>query len=267
MNSVLTEREAPPADVVAEGFTQERADRYAAAQQAVPGARHNEGVRLRAALDRLGIAQMSTVVELGTGQGFGTACILERLTPKGIVHGVDASSYMLDHAKEDPRLHRHVGALDQLRLPNESVDFAFSLAAFHHIPNKWLTMRELWRVLRPGAAFLAVDVTHDTQAQRVFDYIVRPYCSSGHDADFLDEAWAGVLARNAGFTLESLSVESTDWTFDSEDAMTRYTHDLFSLQTSQPHVRELLQRWVTPYVAEGRWVMPWSLGFYVFRKA
>jgi len=32
-------------------------------------------------------------------------------------------------------------------------------------------------------------------------------------------------------------------------------------------VRELLQRWVKPYAAQGRWVMPWSLGFYVFRKA
>ncbi|MBA2675452.1 class I SAM-dependent methyltransferase [Ramlibacter sp.] len=263
----VTERQAPPPEVVAEGFNEERAQTYAAATRMAPDARRNEALQVGYALDRLVAAPLQRVVELGTGQGFGTARILERLAPDGVVHGVDASPFMLGHAKEDKRLKRHAGALDQLQLQADSADLAFSIAAFHHIPNKWITLEEVRRVLKPGAAFLIVDVAHDTPAQRTFDYIVRPYCTSGHDADFLDKAWASVLARRAGFTLEAVRVEDTDWHFASEPQMLEYVRDLFCLHLPLPEIRVLLDRWLAPYQAEGgRWVLPWSLGFYTLRK-
>jgi len=257
-----------PPETVAEGFTEERALSYAAAGKAAPDARNNEAVQVRAALDTLAIRDLAQAVELGTGQGFGTACLLERLAPQGKIYGIDASAYMLDQAKDDPRLRRHAGSLDQLQLAPNSIDFAFSLAAFHHIPNKWLMLEEVKRVLKPGAAFLFVDVTHGTEAQRCFDYIVRPYCSAGHDADFLDEAWATVLAQRAGLTLESVRVERADWVFATEAQMLAYARDLFCLQLSTDDIRPLLKQWLKPYQADdGQWVMPWSLGFYVLRKA
>jgi SAM-dependent methyltransferase len=207
------------------------------------------------------------VVELGTGQGFGTTSLLKRLAPDGLIHGIDASTHMLGHALEDPRLLRHVGALDQLELPAGSVDFAFSIAAFHHIPNKWLMLAELNRVLKAGARILIIDVAHDTPAQRCFDYIVRPYCSSGHDADFLDAAWASVLAERAGLCLESVSIADTDWVYDSEAQMTEYARDLFALQIPTSRVRKLIDRWLGPSrQASGQWVLPWSLGFFVLSK-
>jgi len=257
-----------PPETVAEGFSEERALSYAAAGKAAPNARNNEAVQVRAALDALRIEHLSQVVELGTGQGFGTACLLERLAPNGTIYGIDASPHMLDRAKDDPRLRRHVGSLDQLQLAPDSIDFAFSLAAFHHIPNKWLTLEELKRVLKPGAKCLVVDVAHDTEAQRCFDYIVRPYCSAGHDADFLDDAWAGVLAARAGLELDSVNIERADWVFDDETQMLAYARDLFCLQLPLDKIRPLLGRWLKPYrTPEGQWTMPWSLGFYVFGKA
>jgi SAM-dependent methyltransferase len=257
-----------PPETVAAGFTAERADAYAEAGRASPDARENETVQVRAALDHLSIRDISRVVELGTGQGFGTKCLLDRLANDGTIYGIDASSFMLDHANPEPRLHRHAGSLDQLQIERDSIDFAFSLAAFHHIPNKWLVLEEVRRVLKPGAAFLIVDVTHDTEAQRCFDYIVRPYCSAGHDADFLDEPWATVLAQRANLSLESVRIERTDWVFDDEERMLAYARSLFCLELSTDEVRPLLKQWLKPYQADdGKWIMPWSLGFYVLRKA
>lgn len=254
-------------EVVSEGFNQERAQRYAAASRSVPLARANEGGRVQAALDRLGINNFDCIVELGTGQGFGTSMLLERLSPKGMIYGIDASPHMLNEAKDDVRLRRHMGALDQLRLESESVDFAFSIAAFHHIPNKWLMLEELGRVLKPGAKFLIVDVAHNTPAQRFFDYVVRPHCSSGHDADFLDKSWASSLAARSGFNLDSAFIEDTDWMYDSKESMLDYACDLFSLGLTPERVSPLLDTWLQPYEnATGRWVMPWSLGFFVLSK-
>lgn len=265
-DTLVDDRRAAVPDVIAEGFDAERARTYASATSRAPHARDAEAAAVRTALDRLGIDRPGCVVELGTGQGFGTACLLERMAPDGIVHGIDASAFMLDRAKDDPRLRRHAGALDQLALPASSVDFGFSIAAFHHIPNKWLTLQELRRVLKPGAAVMIVDVTHDTPAQRVFDYVVRPHCHSGHDADFLDHAWADVLARRAGLRLESMHVAATDWRFDSEAALVDYARELFCLRLPASGVREALERWVPPRREGGDWVMPWSLGVYVMRK-
>ncbi len=267
-SAILLERNAPPPEITSEGFTKERAKRYASAGRAVPSARLNEALKVDAALDRLGLPKLNTVVELGTGQGFGTARLLPRLAPGGRIHGIDASAFMLSEAEDDSRLQRHVGALDQLQLPDACADFAFSIAAFHHIPNKWLTMEEVKRVLKPGARFLVVDVAHGTPAQETFDYIVRPYCTQGHDADFLDEAWASVLARRSGMTLLSVRQEQTDWHFDSEVQMTAYVRDLFSLQLAESELRSLLDRWLKPYQSgDGHWVLPWSLGFFEFGKS
>jgi ubiquinone/menaquinone biosynthesis C-methylase UbiE len=250
------------------GFDRERADRYEDASRNVPGARDNERRRVEEALQRLGRTRYDSILELGIGQGFATPTLLKYLDPQGTLLGIDASSHMQKKIGEDPRIQLHVGAIDELQLPADSIDLAFTLAAFHHVPNKFLTLNELRRVLRPLSHFLIVDVNHGSQAQETFDYIVRPHCHSGHDADFLDEEWARLLARRSGLEHVSSSVESADWVFSTEDELLGYVKDLFCLEPDTAQLKPLVDRILKPHrcADTGRWVLPWSLGFHLLRK-
>jgi ubiquinone/menaquinone biosynthesis C-methylase UbiE len=250
------------------GFNRDRADRYAEASRHVPTARDNELVRVKEALARLGGRPYRSILELGIGQGFATPALLERLDPQGFILGVDASAHMEQKFAGDPKVRLHVGALDELQLPANSIEFAFSLAAFHHVPNKFLTLNEIHRVLKPGSNFLVVDVNHGSPAQATFDYIVRPYCDSGHDADFLNESWAQLLAARSGFEHVNSSVESTDWVFSSENEALVYVRDLFCLEIDLSELKPLVDDILEPRRCpeSGSWVVPWSLGFHLLRK-
>lgn len=251
-----------------EGFSVERAERYARATSAAPAAREGERVAVRAALDRLSLGSHHKIVEMGVGQGFGTATLLTYLAPEGQLIGVDASAFMMRNIGVHPQTLLHVGALDDLQIQADSVDLAFCLAAFHHIPNKFLVMQELARILAPGACFVIVDVTHGTPAQETFDYLVRPYCTTGHDADFLDQCWAELLADRTGFVLESLDIAPMDWLFDNEAIMLQYVCDLFCLDMTPDAAAAHIRKWLKPYLrADGTWVLPWSMGIYVMRKS
>ena len=252
-----------------EGFSAQRSDKYALATQEVPSARLAELNQVQEVLSSLGVKSLNRIVEIGSGQGFGTAQLLKCLTPDGTLYGVDASSYMTQKIQSHPNLQLHIGALDQLALESESIDFVFSLAAFHHVPNKFLVVQEIRRILRPNAYFLIVDVNHDTPAQKFFDYVVRPYCSSGHDADFLDHSWAKLIAQHSNLELVSSNIRDTDWRFDNEYQMLQYICDIFCLELTPNKVKPLVEYWLKPYQVnhDSSWVMPWSLGFHVFQKS
>jgi SAM-dependent methyltransferase len=241
--------------------------RYQRATASVPQAREGERVAVRAALERLGGGPHQRIVELGSGQGFGTSELLPRLAPQGQLIGVDASAAMMSRMAAHPQLKLHVGALDDMQMRPGSVDFAFSLAAFHHIPNKFIVMQELARVLADDACFMVIDVTHGTPAQEVFDYLVRPYCVSGHDADFLDEGWMRLLAARSGLRFESFELADMDWQFDDRASMLQYVCDLFCLRMSAEEAAPHIERWLKPYRrADGGWTLPWFMGVYLLRK-
>ncbi len=276
MNSILETKtlRAPGADVgeapgkLTTGFSRERADRYASATANAPAARELEKVRIREALDKLGKHGCNSMLEIGIGQGFATSVLLDYLSPTGTILGVDASNHMQQKIPAESRIRLHVGALDELDLPANSIELSFSLAAFHHVPNKYLTLNEIRRVLVPGANFLIVDVNHDTEAQRTFDYIVREHCSSGHDADFIDEQWIRLLATRSGFEHVSSTIEPAPWMFADENELLAYVRDLFCLEIDRANLKVLVDKYLQPYrdAASGRWMLPWSLGFHLLKK-
>ncbi len=246
------------------GFSVERANRYAEASNAVPSARDAELTRIRETLDRLGRKDFKSVLEIGVGQGFGTSVLLEYLAKDGSITGVDASEHMASRVANNKHVKIHVGALDALALEKDSIDFAFSLAAFHHIPNKYLVLQEIKRLLQPGALFLIVDVNHETQAQEIFDYVVRLHCVTGHDADFLDSKWVKLLAERSGMEHISSKLEAADWLFEDEAEMVRYVRDLFCLELSIDDVEMILRPWLE--ARSDKKIFPWSLGFHLLRK-
>ena len=90
-----------------------------------------------------------------------------------------------------------VGSFNDLRLPNESIDFAVEIDSFHHSNDLALTFRECARVLKPGGTLLCFDRVWpnehpDDDLKRLLEVIYPPayLVAHGYPADL-------VLSRKA----------------------------------------------------------------------
>lgn len=108
-------------------------------------------------LERLQLNGNETVLDAGCGTGRVTEQLLARL-PNGTVIGVDASSAMIEQAKErfagNPRVTLLAADLTALELP-EQVDAILSTATFHWILDHNKLFSQLAKVLRPGGQLVA----------------------------------------------------------------------------------------------------------------
>jgi SAM-dependent methyltransferase len=78
------------------------------------------------------------------------------------VIGVDSSPDMLRHARQRvPTGEFHLGELDRLPLPDDSVDVVVCALALVHVPRLEPVLAEFARVLRPGGDLVISDVHHD----------------------------------------------------------------------------------------------------------
>jgi len=93
----------------------------------------------------------------------GTGRYAEILAKRGHkVIGVDSSPDMLAHAQRRvPDGEFHVGELDHLPLPDDSVDVIVCTLALAHIPRLGPVFAEFARVLRPGGDLIISDLHHE----------------------------------------------------------------------------------------------------------
>jgi len=103
-----------------------------------------------AVLDRLELRGDETVLDAGCGSGRVTRVLQERL-PRGKVIAVDASTSMVEEAREalGPEADVFVSDLVDLDLHDE-VDAVFSNAVFHWIPDHDTLFKRLFAALKPG---------------------------------------------------------------------------------------------------------------------
>ena len=117
----------------------------------------------RALLDQAAIQPGQRVLEIGCGTG-SLAMLIQRLHPDVNIVGLDPDPKALARARRKverarPPIQFDCGFSDALPYPGASFDRVFSSFMFHHLQEaeKEKTLREVWRVLKPGGFFHMVD--------------------------------------------------------------------------------------------------------------
>ena len=160
-----------------------------------------------------------TVLDLGSGGGIDVLLSARRVGVTGKVYGLDMTDEMLALARENQRkagatnVEFLKGEIEQIPLPDNSVDVIISNCVINLSADKGRVLREAWRVLKPGGRFAVSDVVVRGDVPNAIRRSVELWvgCVAGalQESDYRD-----LLAR-AGFS----DIEVEPWrVYDVRDA-------------------------------------------------
>ena len=159
-----------------------------------------------------------TVLDLGSGPGLDVFLSARRVGPDGIAYGLDMTDDMLELAErnrerlgvENARFLR--GDMEDIPLPENSVDVIISNCVINLTPDKGQVLREAFRILKPGGRFAVSDIVVKGQLPEAIRHDLDAWsgCLAGalSDQEFTDMLGA------AGF--EDIDIETTR-TYSSDD--------------------------------------------------
>ena len=161
------------------------------------------------------------VVDLGCGGGLDVFLAAAKVGPEGKAIGIDMTPEMLARARANgakgvngvpyTNVEFHLATIDQMPLPDASVDCVISNCVINLAPDKGAVFKEIARVLKPGGRLAVSDLVvkqplPPTIAQDVMAYVgciagaitVQEYCDGLRAAGF-----EGVDVRDAGADLNA----------------------------------------------------------------
>ncbi|MGZ3198187.1 MAG: arsenite methyltransferase [Croceibacterium sp.] len=174
-----------------------------------------------------------TVLDLGSGGGIDVLLSARRVGPTGKAFGLDMTDQMLALAEENKRqsgltnVHFLKGEIENIPLPDDSVDVVISNCVINLSADKDRVLREAFRVLKPGGRFAVSDVVVRGEVppaiRRSMELWVGCVAGALSDRDYLAKLAA---AGFEGADIEVTRVYSVD---DAQEFLTGQGADLQQL--------------------------------------
>lgn len=162
-----------------------------------------------------------TVLDLGSGGGIDVLLSAKRVGPTGFAYGLDMTDEMLALAEQSRQAQGVTnvrflkGHIEQIPLPDNSVDVVISNCVINLSADKRSVLREAFRVLKPGGRFAVSDVVVHGQLPAELRTSMQLW--AGCIAGALEETTYRQLLADAGFA--DVGVEVTR-VYQAEDLAT-----------------------------------------------
>ena len=164
-----------------------------------------------------------TVLDLGSGGGIDVFLSARRVGPSGKAYGLDMTDEMLALARENQKkagidnVEFLKGEIENIPLPDNSVDVIISNCVINLSGDKDKVMREAFRVLKPGGSFAVSDIVvrGEVPPEIRKNMLLWAGCISGalQDAEY--------RAKLAAAGFENIELEATR-VYTAEDAREWY---------------------------------------------
>jgi SAM-dependent methyltransferase len=148
-----------------------------------------------------------TVVDLGCGAGLDVLLAAGKVGPSGKAIGIDMTPEMIDRARHNAtrfgqgtapaNVEFYQARIDQLPLPDASVDCVISNCVINLAPDKRAVFREIFRVLEPGGRVAVSDIALKRALPEELAANIMAYVGCIAGAISIDDYAAGL--KDAGF--------------------------------------------------------------------
>jgi arsenite methyltransferase len=143
------------------------------------------------------------VVDLGSGGGLDVFLASKMVGPEGRAIGIDMTTAMIERSRENAKqggytnVEFYQSTIDQIPLPDASVDCVISNCVVNLAPDKPAVFREIARVLKPGGRVALSDIALKHELPEAIAQSMAAYVGCIAGAILINDYRAGLLA--AGF--------------------------------------------------------------------
>ena len=121
------------------------------------------------------------------------------------------------------------------------------------------TIKETYRVLKPGGQFAFCDVEHDSSIARWLNEFVDQHNPAGHKGNFLKPGHSRQLLCSADFVSVKEEIRKVPWVFDHREDIPLFFKGLFGLSATIGEINLAINNYFNLEISGNYVLVDWRL--------